>query len=127
MNQFKFFLLILLFTTQALATNAENREKSQGTALLASQIVEGSASLFTHKDIIVTAVKQSGNTTYITMKTADQHTTATIKLPSQLPQHLSLAAGQAINVTSNAGGYVLYAAGQLFAILPYEFGKTLRG
>ncbi|QRN04797.1 hypothetical protein GH742_13530 [Legionella sp. MW5194] len=124
MSRFKLLVLFLLFSSMAVAM-PEHHEKLKGTGLLASQVVEGSASLFTNKEIRVTAVKKSGSTTYITLKTMDQRATATLAIPTLSTQQLPLVAGQVLKVTSNAGTYLLYAAGQLVAVLPHEFNKTL--
>ncbi|KTC97588.1 hypothetical protein [Legionella erythra] len=124
MNPFKLLVLIFLFSSAVYASSGHN-EKFNGTALLASQVVEGSSSLFTHEEIRVTAVKKAGNTTYITLKAPDQQSTATLAIPTLAPEQLPLVAGQVLQVTSNAGTYVLYAAGQLVAVLPHEFNKNL--
>lgn len=124
MSPFKLLVLFILFSS-TVAAMPGHTEKLQGTALLASQVVEGSASLFAHKEIRVTAVKKSGSTTYITLKTMDQQSTATLAIPTLATHQLPLVAGQVLKVTSNAGTYLLYAAGQLVAVLPHEFNKTL--
>lgn len=124
MSPFKLLILFLIFSSAVCASSGRT-ETLNGTALLASQVVEGSSSLFTQNDIRVIAVKKAGNTTYITLKTMDQQSTATLAIPTLAPGQLPLVAGQVLKVTSNAGTYVLYAAGQLVAVLPHEFNKNL--
>jgi len=91
-----------------------------------SQVVNGSADIFAAgSEFTVTSVKTVGDSIFLSLKSAKDSATVTIKLSLQVAGHVSVAVGQLITATVTSTGYLLQAGGKAIAFIPNKLGQGL--
>lgn len=102
---------------------------SQGSAELSAAsglLVMGSVSVLAGSgQLVVGSIEATGDVVTVVLKGASEAGTASLQISREVAGAASLAVGTVVQVSADATGYALHAAGKLIAFIPNEVGKSL--
>lgn len=122
---------VLIATLACVAfSTASARDASQqsvdGSATFSGVVVAGSLlPAVIGASIVVESVTRTGEVLEVVVKGVANGSKATIHLSGEMARTVSVAAGETLDVSITASGYILVASGKALAFIPNEAGKAL--
>jgi len=120
------YLLISLHTGVVLADPYQSN--SSEVSLLSTVYVVTSGTVAMLKkisELTVASVKTSGKVVIFVLEGVSDTVVFTIQVTTRLSGETSIFVGDSIQVSAEAGGYLLIKAGQVIAFIPQQVGKSL--
>lgn len=117
-----FTLPVLSFANSTTASQASLDLSAMGVG----HVLQGSSEVLASAGILtITAVQVSGDFLMVTLRAAKSAASTTIRVSRHAVGHLSLAAGQLVQVSMTGSGYILQESGKVLAFIPNSIGKAM--
>lgn len=126
-------LAVALTLTLSLAAPARAQSEASRASLEASTwsalSFAGAASVLGQgaSELVVSAINTTGESTALVLKNVSDGSVISVRVSAKTLSDAGVAIGSAVQVSADASGYALIAAGKMIAFIPNELGRALLG